>query len=219
MTLQRSADRAAIHGRSAPRQSRRQLAHADTLIGGWWCAVADVDAVPETTKERAAALPPVLPLVTATPRYPIAGDSRSEAGARRDVLLRRRDGLHRRAGDHRALGRSVPRADPGGARAARATRRGTPTACCGRVAAATSSASTGSRSTRSSSTFELDASRYSPATRASVDTDLILLRRRERPEPRREARGLPRRQLIDAPAELADRALRSRHSARRRARP
>jgi Gram-negative bacterial TonB protein C-terminal len=42
-----------------------------TATGGWWCAVADVDVMPETTQERAAALPPVLPLVTATPRYPI----------------------------------------------------------------------------------------------------------------------------------------------------
>jgi hypothetical protein len=42
-----------------------------TATGGWWCAVADVEFVPETTQERAAALPPVLPLVTATPRYPI----------------------------------------------------------------------------------------------------------------------------------------------------
>ena len=42
-----------------------------TATGGWWCAVSDVDVVPETTQERAAALPPVLPLVTATPRYPI----------------------------------------------------------------------------------------------------------------------------------------------------
>jgi len=42
-----------------------------TATGGWWCAVSDVDNVPETTQERAAALPPVLPLVTATPRYPI----------------------------------------------------------------------------------------------------------------------------------------------------
>jgi hypothetical protein len=42
-----------------------------TTTGGWWCAVADVDVVPETSEERAAALPPVLPIVTATPRYPI----------------------------------------------------------------------------------------------------------------------------------------------------
>jgi hypothetical protein len=42
-----------------------------TLTGGWWCAVADVQFVPDTTEGRAAALPPVLPLVTATPRYPI----------------------------------------------------------------------------------------------------------------------------------------------------
>jgi hypothetical protein len=42
-----------------------------TATGGWWCAVSDVEVVPETTEGRAAALPPVLPLVTATPRYPI----------------------------------------------------------------------------------------------------------------------------------------------------
>jgi hypothetical protein len=42
-----------------------------TATGGWWCAVSDVDVVPETVEGRAAALPPVLPLVTATPRYPI----------------------------------------------------------------------------------------------------------------------------------------------------
>jgi hypothetical protein len=42
-----------------------------TATGGWWCAESDVEVVPESTEERAAALPPVLPLVTATPRYPI----------------------------------------------------------------------------------------------------------------------------------------------------
>jgi len=42
-----------------------------TRTGGWWCGVADVTVVPETPEERAAVLPPVLPLVTATPRYPI----------------------------------------------------------------------------------------------------------------------------------------------------
>jgi hypothetical protein len=42
-----------------------------TTTGGWWCAVSDIAAVPETNEERAAALPPILPLVTATPRYPI----------------------------------------------------------------------------------------------------------------------------------------------------
>jgi len=42
-----------------------------TTTGGWWCGVAEVTAVPDTNEERAAALPPVLPLVTATPRYPI----------------------------------------------------------------------------------------------------------------------------------------------------
>jgi hypothetical protein len=43
-----------------------------TATGGWWCAVSDLEVVPDTREEREAALPPVLPLVTATPRYPIA---------------------------------------------------------------------------------------------------------------------------------------------------
>ncbi|HJR69885.1 MAG TPA: energy transducer TonB, partial [Gammaproteobacteria bacterium] len=42
-----------------------------TATGGWWCAAANLTAIPETNEERAAALPPVLPLVTSTPRYPI----------------------------------------------------------------------------------------------------------------------------------------------------
>jgi hypothetical protein len=42
-----------------------------TTTGGWWCAVSDLEVVPETVEGRASALPPVLPLVTATPRYPI----------------------------------------------------------------------------------------------------------------------------------------------------
>jgi hypothetical protein len=42
-----------------------------TQTGGWWCAVSDVAVVPESNEGRAAALPPVLPRVTATPRYPI----------------------------------------------------------------------------------------------------------------------------------------------------
>jgi len=51
-----------------------------TTTGGWWCAVSDVEAVPETTEQRAAALPPVLPLVTATPRYPIAAIRQAKQG-------------------------------------------------------------------------------------------------------------------------------------------
>jgi hypothetical protein len=42
-----------------------------TTTGGWWCSPANLKAIPETNEERAAALPPVLPLVTSTPRYPI----------------------------------------------------------------------------------------------------------------------------------------------------
>jgi hypothetical protein len=51
-----------------------------TTTGGWWCAVSDVEVVPETTEERVAALPPVLPLVTATPRYPIEAIRQAKQG-------------------------------------------------------------------------------------------------------------------------------------------
>ena len=51
-----------------------------TTTGGWWCAVSDVTAVPETTEQRAAALPPVLPRLTATPRYPIAAIREAKQG-------------------------------------------------------------------------------------------------------------------------------------------
>jgi len=42
-----------------------------TTTGGWWCGVADVTVIPETREEREEVLPPILPLVTATPRYPL----------------------------------------------------------------------------------------------------------------------------------------------------
>jgi hypothetical protein len=42
-----------------------------TATGGWWCAAAALTAIPESNDERAEALPPVLPLITSTPRYPI----------------------------------------------------------------------------------------------------------------------------------------------------
>jgi hypothetical protein len=51
-----------------------------TATGGWWCAVADVAVVPDTSVERAAALPAVLPLVTATPRYPLAAIREAKQG-------------------------------------------------------------------------------------------------------------------------------------------
>jgi hypothetical protein len=51
-----------------------------TTTGGWWCAVSDAEVVPETAEGRAAALPPVLPLVTATPRYPIAAIREAKQG-------------------------------------------------------------------------------------------------------------------------------------------
>jgi hypothetical protein len=51
-----------------------------TTTGGWWCAVSDVTVLPETSEDRAAALPPVLPLVTATPRYPLAAIRAAKQG-------------------------------------------------------------------------------------------------------------------------------------------
>lgn len=51
-----------------------------TTTGGWWCAESDLEAVPETIEGRAAALPPVLPAVTATPRYPIEAIREAKQG-------------------------------------------------------------------------------------------------------------------------------------------
>lgn len=51
-----------------------------TATGGWWCAEADIAVIPETRQERVAALPPVLPLVTATPRYPIEAIRQAKQG-------------------------------------------------------------------------------------------------------------------------------------------
>jgi hypothetical protein len=51
-----------------------------TSTGGWWCGVAEVAVVPETQEERAAALPPVVPLVTLTPRYPIEAIRAAQQG-------------------------------------------------------------------------------------------------------------------------------------------
>jgi hypothetical protein len=54
--------------------------HTLTTTGGWWCAESDVVVIPETTEERVAALPPVLPRITATPRYPIAAIREAKQG-------------------------------------------------------------------------------------------------------------------------------------------
>jgi hypothetical protein len=51
-----------------------------TTTGGWWCAVSDLEVVPETVEQRRAALPPVLPIVTATPRYPIEAIREAKQG-------------------------------------------------------------------------------------------------------------------------------------------
>ena len=51
-----------------------------TATGGWWCSQSDIEAIPETIEARAAALPPVLPLVTATPRYPIQAIREAKQG-------------------------------------------------------------------------------------------------------------------------------------------
>lgn len=51
-----------------------------TATGGWWCSTSDIVDVPESNEEREAALPPVLPLVTATPRYPIEAIRQAKQG-------------------------------------------------------------------------------------------------------------------------------------------
>jgi hypothetical protein len=51
-----------------------------TTTGGWWCAVADLELMPETSEERAAALPAILPIVTATPRYPLEAIREAKPG-------------------------------------------------------------------------------------------------------------------------------------------
>ena len=51
-----------------------------TATGGWWCSESDVEVIPETIEARSAALPPVLPLVTATPRYPIQAIREAKQG-------------------------------------------------------------------------------------------------------------------------------------------
>ena len=51
-----------------------------TATGGWWCAASDLAVIPESNEARAAALPPVLPLVTSTPRYPIQAIRQAKQG-------------------------------------------------------------------------------------------------------------------------------------------
>jgi hypothetical protein len=51
-----------------------------TATGGWWCAESDLEVVPEASEDRSAALPPVLPLVSATPRYPIEAIRQAKQG-------------------------------------------------------------------------------------------------------------------------------------------
>ena len=121
-----------------------------TTTGGWWCArlrrrgrARDERGARGRVASGAAARDGNAALSD-------RGDSRGEAGASRHLLSRRRGRHDRRAGDHRALGRDVSRADADGAqpfalRAARLRLR------CARAAAATRSGSIGWRSTRSRS--------------------------------------------------------------------
>ena len=51
-----------------------------TTTGGWWCAPSEMEAIPEANEARAAALLPVLPLITATPRYPIQAIREAKQG-------------------------------------------------------------------------------------------------------------------------------------------
>ena len=93
-----------------------------TATGGWWCAVADVDVVPETTQERAAALPPILPLVTATPRYPIEAIRLAKQGRVVTCFLVDATGAIVEPEIIELSDEMFRRADPGGARAAHGTR-------------------------------------------------------------------------------------------------
>ena len=112
--FRRSADRTAIHGRPAPRQSRRQLANAD---GDRRLVVRRLRRRGRSRDERAARSRAASGAAARDGDAALSdrGDPRSEAGACRHVFSRRRDGRHRRAGDHRAIGRSVSRADTRGA--------------------------------------------------------------------------------------------------------
>lgn len=43
-----------------------------TLLGGWWCSAADFGPVPVIAKQKSMEyMPPLLPTLTATPRYPL----------------------------------------------------------------------------------------------------------------------------------------------------
>ncbi len=43
-----------------------------TLLGGWWCSAADIAGVPAIEKQKSMEyMPPLLPALTATPRYPV----------------------------------------------------------------------------------------------------------------------------------------------------
>jgi hypothetical protein len=43
-----------------------------TLIGGWWCTPTEAAVIPKPDpKKRAKPLPPLMPAMTATPRYPL----------------------------------------------------------------------------------------------------------------------------------------------------
>ena len=53
---------------------------APSTTGGWWCAESELEAIPEANEARAAALLPVLPIVTATPRYPIQAIRQAKQG-------------------------------------------------------------------------------------------------------------------------------------------
>ena len=121
-----------------------------TTTGGWWCAVSDVEVVPETNEGRAAALPPVLPLVTATPRYPIEAIREAKQGRVVTCFLVDATGAIVEPeiielSDEMFREPILDRAQPLALRAARRPTR------CGRAAAAIRSASIGWRSTRSRS--------------------------------------------------------------------
>ena len=61
-------------------RARHQLLRPSRVTGEENRPSPDIEAIPETSEARAAALPPILPLVTATPRYPIQAIRQAKQG-------------------------------------------------------------------------------------------------------------------------------------------
>jgi hypothetical protein len=52
-----------------------------TLLGGWWCSAADFGAAPAIERAKSTHyMPPLLPSLTATPRYPVQAIREAKQG-------------------------------------------------------------------------------------------------------------------------------------------